>query len=760
MATRLLLTAVAVGAAFNVANASTLGADRGAALLQTWDGASSGAGGQVEDTPVTRVVNLLKEMTKTLKTEMEEDEALYHKLGCWCNDNVYAKEGAIEEGKAKISELESTIESLTAKTAGLKSTLEELDKELSSDKAALSEATALREKQVKEFHGGELDSIQAIENMKAALTVLEKHSKSPDSSVAGGPIFKTPEDQWSLLSVSRSTKKEDPWLEKDELFHADRSLGNFLRRSGLDDPVAPVAEEAVAARRGFLQESARAPSAGPSAGWSAEDAALVKRAMGSAAAFVQAHHEQGYYPAYNSQSGEIVGVLKQLKEEMETDLAEAQKTEQARAAAFEELRAAKSEEIATGERMSEEKEDELATASNELAEAKEDLEQESAVLEEAQTFLKNVGTTCKEAETNFEKRKAERMEEMQAVSETIEILTGEEARDAMSTTYSFVQRASSSRSLAARRQAAAALRRAALRARDPELALLATSVELDAFTKVKKAIDDMMGMLKVQEEDEVKKNDFCKAEIQENEMQTAKTQDHTADLEAKSSVLSEKVKTLTEEIVATEAQIAELQVSMQRASEDRRAANIEFQTTISDQTVTIQVLHKALERLATFYDKEDLLQLARHKEEHAAVQTPPVPQMNYKKSQGAGGVMQMIEKLIQEAKAMVEDSKKAEAEAQAAYEQMVADTNASVAALQKEASDKAKAKASAEKEKLQTEGDVGDATKELEGLAAYSAKIHGECDYLLKNFVTRQEARGAEIEALQQAKQILSGASP
>ena len=43
-------------------------------------------------------------------------------------------------------------------------------------------------------------------------------------------------------------------------------------------------------------------------------------------------------------------------------------------------------------------------------------------------------------------------------------------------------------------------------------------------------------------------------------------------------------------------------------------------------------------------------------------------------------------------------------------------------------------------------------------LAEYKASLHKQCDFVLKNFETRQTARSEEIEALAQAKQILSGA--
>mmetsp|Transcript_36529 Transcript_36529/g.103964 ORF Transcript_36529/g.103964 Transcript_36529/m.103964 type:complete len:122 (+) Transcript_36529:2-367(+) len=119
----------------------------------------------------------------------------------------------------------------------------------------------------------------------------------------------------------------------------------------------------------------------------------------------------------------------------------------------------------------------------------------------------------------------------------------------------------------------------------------------------------------------------------------------------------------------------------------------------------------------------------------------------------------MIEKLIHEAQALTAESKHAEGEAQAAYEQSIADTNGSVEALYRDILVKSKAKGKAHKEQLEAESDLGDTDKEIEGLQKYDADLHGDCDYVLKNFEVRQTARGQEIEALQQAKQILRGAS-
>merc|ERR1719284_790653 len=258
-----------------------------------------------------------------------------------------------------------------------------------------------------------------------------------------------------------------------------------MRRNEMGDVTvsdAGAAAKVVAPSERFLQQSSQGSSASSSseaaAGWSTEDTALVRKALKTASSFMQQKHGQGYYPSYSAKSGEIVGILKQLKEEMEGDLSEAQKLEQDRAATFEQLRAAKTSEIENGEMMAEKKEDEKAMTDNALAEAKEDLGQEGEALAEAQKFLKNLKATCKEADTNFAARKAARLEEIKAVTETIEILTEDEARDAMTGTYSFVQlQLGSKKQSRQRAEAAATLRAAAAKTRNPMLSVLATSVE-------------------------------------------------------------------------------------------------------------------------------------------------------------------------------------------------------------------------------------------------------------------------------------------
>merc|ERR1719281_1583029 len=116
----------------------------------------------------------------------------------------------------------------------------------------------------------------------------------------------------------------------------------------------------------------------------------------------------------------------------------------------------------------------------------------------------------------------------------------------------------------------------------------------------------------------------------------------------------------------------------------------------------------------------------------------------------------MIGEIIDEAKAMEAEAKRSEEESQAAYEDFVKETNASIEAKSKDMTNKTEEKAKAEK--VQAEKEMEATMLELEQLANYKAELHQTCDFTMKNFEARQTARDEEVEALKQAKAILSGA--
>jgi len=466
------------------------------------------------------------------------------------------------------------------------------------------------------------------------------------------------------------------------------------------------------------------------------------------AAFVQA-------PSYAPQSGEIFGILKQMKETFEENLSTSQKEEMTNQKAYEDLKSAKTDEIKAGQDQIDAKTDELATTDEKLAESKEDLEDTKNSLSADEEFLVMLKGKCSSTDAEWEERQKTRQLEMEACSKALAVLSSDDAHDLFTKTFNpaFVQVESSSRS-ARRNQAASVLAAVAKKVNNPRLSALATKVRLDAFTKVKKAIDDMVVQLLKEKEDEIKHKDFCVEEFNSNQLQTERKDREKEDLIAKIEDLELTIKTLSTEIDTLKSEVAEMQVQMKRAGEDREKENKEFQQTVADQRASQKLLQAALNILKGFYEKKAAALL----QQEPAGPPPPPGFKDYKKNAASGGVMGMIQQIINDAKAMEAEAIRAEEDSQKSYEDFVKETNASIEEKSKAIVNKSEEKAKSETDLTQSNEDKEAVMLELEQLSNYNAELHQSCDFVMKNFEIRQTARDEEIEALKQAKAILSGA--
>jgi chromosome segregation ATPase len=130
---------------------------------------------------------------------------------------------------------------------------------------------------------------------------------------------------------------------------------------------------------------------------------------------------------------------------------------------------------------------------------------------------------------------------------------------------------------------------------------------VDAFTRVKKAIDDMVTQLLAEKVDEIKHKGFCVDVFNKNQLETETKEREEQDETAKIEDLDMTIAELTKAINGLKAEIAEMQVQMKRAGEYREKQHKEFQTTISDHRETQKLLKSALSILGEFYNQAALL---------------------------------------------------------------------------------------------------------------------------------------------------------
>jgi len=667
--------------------------------------------------PVSKVITLLKDMLGQLEKEAALDEEIYDKMACWCETNDKDKTKSIADAESHINRLEAEIEEDTALSARLNAEIVKHKEEVAAAKKALEEATAIREREIADFNSEEKGLLEAISALSAAVEVLSKHHGAEDTAMIQVPIVR-------MNDVAMS-------LQKLMLLHGDKL-------------------------KGVLTPSQR-------------------RAVGS---FIQA--PQDYFDAtptfkqsYAPQSGQIFGILNQMKEEFGKDLKDAQEKETAAQKAYEELKAAKEAEIAAGEEQIASKTQELSECDERLAHNKEDLDDTKAALSADEQFLMMLKEKCSMTDKEWEQRQKTRSLEMEAVSKALAVLSGDDAHDLFTRTFNPAETASGAgtallQSAAAahsarREQASKLLDDVAKRLGSPRLSSLAVRVRLDAFERVKKAIDDMIAALLQEKETEIKHKDFCVDELNQNQLQTEKQERDKSDTETKIAQLEATIKRLSEEIEALKAEIAEMQLQLKRAGEDREAANKDFQLTVADQRETQKLLRAALGVLEEFYGKQEAAAAAsafmQGRRRQEPVGPPPPPGFKeYKNHAGSGGVMSLITQIIEDAKAMEKEAVDAEQESQVAYTSFVESTNASIDTKARAITTKAAEKAKTEIELVKSKEILEEIVTELEQLSNYNAELHKSCDFVMKNFDLRQTARDEEVEALKQAKAILSGA--
>jgi len=224
--------------------------------------------------------------------------------------------------------------------------------------------------------------------------------------------------------------------------------------------------------------------------------------------------------------------------------------------------------------------------------------------------------------------------------------------------------------------------------------------------------------------------------------------------------LEQSIKALTENIEASTAAIAEAQTQMKRRSETREAENADYQTTIQDQRLTQLILQKAIDRMAQVYAM--LLQKpgAPHIQTSGTHTDPgngPAKFKKYEENAGGKRVLAMLDEVLNDSKTTEMEAIAAEESAQNAYENFMKDSNKMIIKTTQAINDMTEAKAKAKSDLTMAKTDFKQTMAELEGLNDEAGDLHKSCDYLLKNFDLRQEARAAEIDALNEAKNILSG---
>jgi len=652
----------------------------------------------------------LQMMQNKVEAEGKKAEAVFDKFMCYCQNADSMLGAAITAAENKIPQLESAIKEDLAEKKQLEADLKAHKADRTAAKAAIEKATAIREKEAAAYAKEKSDSETNIAALAKAIPAIEK-GMSGFLQTSSASVLRS-------LSVSMDMSSVDREM-----------LASFLSS------------------------------------------------------------KSGYAPA----SGEIVGILKQMDDEMKADLASATEAEEAGIKAFDGLVAAKNKEINALTKSIETKTARVGELAVKTAEFENDLEDTKEDLEESKKFLADLEVNCENKKTEWAEYGKMQAQELLALADTIKVLNDDDALELFKKTLpsgasSFLQIQVSDK--AQRAQALETLRAS----KDPRVDLLAVALRGGkvGFGKIIKLIDELVVTLKKEQEADTEKKEWCESEIDKTEDNKKVLQNEVSDLETAIDDAKEQITTLKTEIEALDDGIRALDKEVGDYTDQRKEEHDEYAETLASNTAAVDLLKFAMNRLNKFYNpklykpppKRELSEdeqitlnmggtLAPTEapggiagtgiaaiQDGAAPPPPPAANLAYKKKgEESNGVIQMIKTIIADVEKEIQVAKLEEKDAQRDYEKFMADAKAKRAEDSKSQSDKEGALAETTETLVSSEEGLKNKKIELMETEKALGGLHADCDWLLKYYDARAEARTGEIEALGKAKDVLNGAN-
>jgi len=509
-------------------------------------------------------------------------------------------------------------------------------------------------------------------------------------------------------------------------------------------------------------------------------------------------------------SGEIVGILAQMKEQMEADLKEAEESEAGAIQDFDGLVGAKQKEIAAATTAIEDKTGRVGTLAVDIVNAKNDLSDTQESLAGDTTFLAELKISCAEQTKLYEIVKKTRSEEIAAIGSCVKILNDDDALDLFKKTApslvqeSFLQMGTKSNLKA---HAAFLVQNAAQNAikgsnsaSQMEFLQLALKGKKADFSKIVTMMDDMVVLLKKEQVDDETKKEYCEAEFEKADDQEKELKRNIKSFETQIEETKAAIEGLKDEIAALTQGIIDLDKSVGEATETRKQESTDFMTVKGQNSGALQLLEVAKNQLNKFYnpklykkaerrelteeeriyvnsggldprDAEEaqtaatsiagtgvtFLQLSMKLTEKGAPPPPPMAIEAYKKSDSSGPVA-LMDNFMRDIKMEMQEDDMNEEQAQKDYQELMKDSANKRALDSKTIVEKEEQKAAAEEALAKAKKSHKEESATLMALGEYVSNLHGDCDFLVQNFDLRRDARTNEIEAIGKAKAVLSGA--
>lgn len=521
------------------------------------------------------------------------------------------------------------------------------------------------------------------------------------------------------------------------------------------------------------------------------------------------------------QSGEILGILKNMLDEMTSSLSELRAQETKDREGFDSLKAAKTAEADVNAKSIIEKDQRIGALALSISQASNALEDAQQELANAQNFLGNMKQECAAKEKERNMRMKMRADEIAAISEAIKILTDDEALEIFKKsvpgaalvqqrpTYdALVQLTHKHVSVRAHHSARHKLMLLSLSQRSHmiEEPGIVTDKDVSGAQKVVgELVTNMIAGLHDEDVSDEHKKAWC---MNETEVQHQIEADKKALIEKTTATiadLEDQIAGLTDSIKGLESKINEMDKMVHETSEQRKQEHQEFVDEFATSSSAIRLIGKAKQRLEKFYSpqkyakKVEATKAAALKKAGLSLLHDPVSQAGVNREaaslmQGAGdfdsfiqrrqtlhlqvapvvlpetpatyekkesgGVIALMTEFETDLKMDMTEAETDEKHAAEDYTRVMKDAHDTRAQDVKSLSQFKASKATLDQTLVDDKGLLKLTNEELHTLELYLAQVHVECDFLVHNFEVRHEGRVDQEVGLEDTLSIITKEVP
>merc|ERR1719443_2720776 len=486
------------------------------------------------------------------------------------------------------------------------------------------------------------------------------------------------------------------------------------------------------------------------------------------------NREATFKQKYQSRSGNILDILKDMTATFIDNRDAAIEAEEKAVENFDALMGSKNEQLDAAKQALLDKSKEKGARAEALSTSKAEKEDREGQNDRDTVFLADTKSACETKAEEWAERVRLRTAEIASINEAISVLRSDDARDTFKKSFDsqgFLQTSMTKKHHHTRRSLAlSAIRKAAVKSKDGRMEALSTMLSMeepaeevnmaDPFKDVIASVDTMLEDLKKEEADDLAKKEHSE-KTQEAKMTSKEIDTNTETIDR----LTAQIAAANKSIEVINEEIEDLNAELQDASDQRAKETAKFTSDKADDEAAVGLIETAAAALEKFYTDNSLkLVQVRRQPFVEAGEAPTPPPSTWEgsytgsqgESQGITAILTMIKEDIQK------DIAKAEAEEAAAvtaFEKFEADTQASVAKLEGTKSDLESTIAADEESITAEKTERGTNQETLDSTLQFLKELAPGCDFIAVNFETRLKNRQIEMDGLNQAKAVLQGAS-